>query len=102
MIIQRLASCTATVASLYEASAEYLIRENRVGTLVWEVRVVRWDVSYGAEFVPSIVGGYTLIVQKARKIGTQETSLFWKNTYVHYLLCVCLCRQNFDSVLEAL
>ncbi|KAL3614070.1 hypothetical protein CASFOL_042144 [Castilleja foliolosa] len=44
----------------------------KVGTLVWEVRVVGWDVSYGAEFVPSIVGGYTLIVQKARKIGPSD------------------------------
>ncbi|KAL3638693.1 Patellin-3 [Castilleja foliolosa] len=43
-----------------------------VGTLVWEVRVVGWDVSYGAEFVPSVEGGYTLIVQKARKIGPSD------------------------------
>ncbi|KAL3638189.1 hypothetical protein CASFOL_017560 [Castilleja foliolosa] len=42
-----------------------------VGTNVWEVRVA-WDVSYGAEFVPSVEGGYTLIVQKARKIGPTE------------------------------
>ncbi|GFP81426.1 patellin-3 [Phtheirospermum japonicum] len=42
------------------------------GTLVWEVRVVGWDVSYGAEFVPSVEGGYTWIVQKARKIGPTD------------------------------
>ncbi|CAA0809872.1 Patellin-5 [Striga hermonthica] len=41
---------------------------NEAGTLVWEVRVVGWEVSYGAEFLPSAEGGYTLIVQKARKI----------------------------------
>lgn len=35
--------------------------------LVWEARVVGWDVSYGAEFVP--VEGYTIIVQKLRKLG---------------------------------
>ncbi|KAL3651492.1 Protein PAT1 1 [Castilleja foliolosa] len=34
--------------------------------------VVGWDVSYGAEFVRRIVGGYTLIVQKARKIGPSD------------------------------
>ncbi|KAK9271109.1 hypothetical protein L1049_026698 [Liquidambar formosana] len=36
--------------------------------LVWEVRVVGWDVCYGAEFTPSAEDGYTVIVQKARKI----------------------------------
>ncbi|KAL1542807.1 Patellin-3 [Salvia divinorum] len=37
-------------------------------TLVWEVRVVGWEVCYGAEFVPSAEGGYTWVVQKSRKI----------------------------------
>ncbi|KAG6425189.1 hypothetical protein SASPL_115615 [Salvia splendens] len=42
------------------------------GTLAWEVRVVGWDVSYGAEFVPSAEGGYTWIIQKSRKIGQAD------------------------------
>ncbi|KAK4400867.1 Patellin-3 [Sesamum angolense] len=42
------------------------------GTLVWEVRVAGWDVSYGAEFVPSNEEGYTWIVQKSRKIGAAD------------------------------
>ncbi|PSS31766.1 Patellin-3 like [Actinidia chinensis var. chinensis] len=37
-------------------------------SFVWEVRVVGWDVSYGAEFVPGAEGGYTVIIQKSRKI----------------------------------
>ncbi|XP_057470046.1 patellin-3-like [Actinidia eriantha] len=37
-------------------------------SLVWEVRVVGWDVSYGAEFLPGAEGGYTVIIQKSRKI----------------------------------
>ncbi|KAL2497406.1 Patellin-3 [Abeliophyllum distichum] len=41
-------------------------------TLVWEVRVVGWDISYGAEFVPTAEGGYTWIVQKSRKIGPSD------------------------------
>ncbi|CAA3012314.1 patellin-3-like [Olea europaea subsp. europaea] len=41
-------------------------------TLVWEARVVGWDVSYGAEFVPSAEGGYTWIIQKSRKIGPAD------------------------------
>ncbi|PIN11419.1 Phosphatidylinositol transfer protein SEC14 [Handroanthus impetiginosus] len=45
------------------------------GTLVWEVRVIGWDISYGAEFVPSAEGGYTWIVQKSRKIGPTDEQI---------------------------
>ncbi|KAL6961969.1 hypothetical protein U1Q18_036927 [Sarracenia purpurea var. burkii] len=37
-------------------------------SLVWEVRVVGWDLFHGAEFVPNAEGGYTVIIQKSRKI----------------------------------
>ncbi|KAG1369914.1 Patellin-1 [Cocos nucifera] len=41
--------------------------------LVWELRVLGWDVTFGAEFVPSSENGYTVIVQKARKlVATDE------------------------------
>ncbi|KAJ1703248.1 hypothetical protein LUZ63_003027 [Rhynchospora breviuscula] len=36
--------------------------------LVWELRVLGAEVSYGAEFVPEAEGGYTVIVQKTRKL----------------------------------
>ncbi|KAM0019274.1 putative CRAL-TRIO lipid binding domain, CRAL/TRIO domain, CRAL/TRIO domain superfamily, patellin [Helianthus debilis subsp. tardiflorus] len=44
-------------------------------TLVWEARVVGigCDVSYGAEFVPSAEDGYTVIVQKSRKVTGDES-----------------------------
>ncbi|KAL8225961.1 hypothetical protein R6Q57_018518 [Mikania cordata] len=38
-------------------------------TLVWEARVVGYEVTYGAEFVPSAADGYTVIVQKSRKVA---------------------------------
>lgn len=44
------------------------IVELQSGVLVWEIRVVGWDVSYGAEFVPSAEDQYTIIIQKTRKI----------------------------------
>ncbi|WOH00513.1 hypothetical protein DCAR_0519878 [Daucus carota subsp. sativus] len=37
---------------------------------IWEAKVVGWDVSYGAEFVP--VEGYTIIIQKSRKMGLSD------------------------------
>ncbi|CAJ1978247.1 unnamed protein product [Sphenostylis stenocarpa] len=43
--------------------------------LVWEIRVVGWDVSYGAEFVPSAEDGYTVIVQKNRKIAPADETV---------------------------
>lgn len=38
--------------------------------LTWEVRVVGWDVNYGAEFVPSSEESYTVIIQKPRKVAS--------------------------------
>lgn len=37
----------------------------------WEARVVGWEVSYGAEFVPSSEDGYTIIIQKNRRINEE-------------------------------
>ncbi|KAL8166449.1 hypothetical protein V2J09_007948 [Rumex salicifolius] len=37
--------------------------------LTWEVRVLGWEVSYGAEFVPNAEESYTVIIQKMRKIS---------------------------------
>ncbi|XP_039139079.1 patellin-3-like [Dioscorea cayenensis subsp. rotundata] len=42
-------------------------------TLVWELRVLGWDVTYVEEFVPSAEDSYTVIVRKERKmIATDE------------------------------
>ncbi|KAJ7945175.1 patellin-3-like [Quillaja saponaria] len=40
--------------------------------LTWEVRVHGWDVSYGAEFIPSSEESYTVIIQKSRKVASSE------------------------------
>ncbi|KAH9627021.1 hypothetical protein KSS87_020670 [Heliosperma pusillum] len=37
--------------------------------LVWELRVIGWDVNYGAEFLPEKEGGYTLNISKPKKIA---------------------------------
>ncbi|KAJ7551408.1 hypothetical protein O6H91_06G014000 [Diphasiastrum complanatum] len=42
------------------------------GTVLWDFAVLGWDISYGAEFVPSAEGGYTTIVEKTKKITSQE------------------------------
>ncbi|XVE55037.1 hypothetical protein DITRI_Ditri03aG0129100 [Diplodiscus trichospermus] len=43
--------------------------------LVWELRVVGWDVNYGAEFVPSAEDGYTVIVSKTRKVTPADEAV---------------------------
>ncbi|MED6167921.1 hypothetical protein PIB30_007236 [Stylosanthes scabra] len=42
---------------------------------VWELRVVGWDVNYGAEFAPSAEDGYTVIAQKSRKIAPADETV---------------------------
>lgn len=59
-----------TIKAATKHTVEIPVSESSV--LVWEFRVVGWDVTYGAEFVPSTEGHYTVIVQKARKISPTE------------------------------
>lgn len=41
-------------------------------TAVWDLTVLGWDVNYKEEFVPSDEGSYTVILQKVKKMGSQE------------------------------
>ncbi|CAL0325231.1 unnamed protein product [Lupinus luteus] len=59
-----------TVRPATKQTVEFPVTENCL--LSWEVRVIGWEVSYGAEFVPSSEGGYTIIIQKARKVASSE------------------------------
>lgn len=40
--------------------------------IVWELRVVGWEVSYSAEYVPRIENGYTVIIHKAKKMSPTD------------------------------
>ncbi|XWS24765.1 hypothetical protein CRYUN_Cryun27aG0011800 [Craigia yunnanensis] len=40
--------------------------------LVWEIRVVGWEVSYGAEFMPNAKDSYTVIIQKPTKMTPKD------------------------------
>lgn len=41
-------------------------------SIAWELRVVGWEVSYSAEFVPNTEEAYTVIIQKARKMAATD------------------------------
>jgi len=52
------------------------IPATEVGTsLVWDLTVVGWEVSYKEEFIPSAEGCYTVIIQKEKKMAAQEEAV---------------------------
>lgn len=58
----------------------WVLLDLQSGVLVWELRVVAWDVSYGAEFVPSAEDAYTIILQKTRKVAPSDEPVI-SNSY---------------------
>lgn len=59
-----------TVKAGTKQTVEIIIYEKC--TIVWELRVVGWDVSYGTEFVPDTENGYIIIIQKATKMSPTD------------------------------
>ncbi|CAI9786963.1 unnamed protein product [Fraxinus pennsylvanica] len=55
-----------TVKPATKQTVEIIVNEKCI--IVWELRVVGWEVSYRAEYVPNTEGGYTVIIEKARKM----------------------------------
>ncbi|KAI9122616.1 hypothetical protein K1719_006456 [Acacia pycnantha] len=50
-------------------------------TLLWDLTVLGWEVNYKEEFVPTDEGSYTVIVQKGKKMGSQEGPV--RNTFTN-------------------
>ncbi|KAK8709094.1 hypothetical protein V6N13_060124 [Hibiscus sabdariffa] len=44
-------------------------------TITWDLVVGGWDLEYSAEFVPNAEGGYSVAVEKARKLGPTEEAI---------------------------
>ncbi|XP_041008062.1 patellin-3-like [Juglans microcarpa x Juglans regia] len=59
-----------TIRPAAKHTVEFPVTESCL--LSWEVRVVGWEVRYGAEFVPSAEESYTVIIQKTRKVSSSE------------------------------
>ncbi|CAK9160316.1 unnamed protein product [Ilex paraguariensis] len=59
-----------TIKPATKQTVEILVNERCV--IVWELRVVGWEVSYSAEYVPNTEGGYTIIIHKARKMAPTD------------------------------
>lgn len=41
-------------------------------TFIWDVTVLGWEVNYTEEFVPTDENSYTMIIQKCKKMGSDE------------------------------
>ncbi|KAL0314113.1 UNVERIFIED_CONTAM: Patellin-3 [Sesamum angustifolium] len=54
-----------TIKPATKQTVEIIVNEC---TLFWELRVVGWEVSYSAEYVPNAERGYTVIIQKSRRM----------------------------------
>ncbi|OIW13924.1 hypothetical protein TanjilG_31813 [Lupinus angustifolius] len=62
------------------STATIEIPASEVGyTLCWDFSVLGWEVSYKEEFVPTDESSYTIIVQKEKKIVSQEEPI--RNTF---------------------
>ncbi|CAO2814726.1 unnamed protein product [Amaranthus hypochondriacus] len=48
-------------------------------TLIWDLTVVGWEVSYKEEFIPTDDGSYTIIIQKEKKMDSTEEPV--RNTF---------------------
>lgn len=59
-----------TIKPATKQTVEILVNEKCI--IVWELRVVGWEVSYSAEYVPRIENGYTVIIHKAKKMSPTD------------------------------
>ncbi|KAK1426236.1 hypothetical protein QVD17_14905 [Tagetes erecta] len=63
----------ASVVSVKPATKQTVeIIVNEKCLFVWELRVVGWEVSYSAEFVPNNESHYAIIIQKGRKMSPTD------------------------------
>lgn len=75
-------SSDAVTEVIIKPSSKHVIElpSTEPSLLVWELRVLGWDVTYSAEFVPSSEEGYTVLVQKARKFMAADEP-YVKNSF---------------------
>ncbi|KAJ0086027.1 hypothetical protein Patl1_07201 [Pistacia atlantica] len=71
---QEFTTADAVTDIIIKPAAKHIIEfpADEKSILVWELRVLGWDVSYGAEFVPSSESSYTVIVSKTRKVSPTD------------------------------
>lgn len=83
-------AAVVTVKPATKQTVEIIVNEKC--TIVWELRVVGWEVSYSAEYVPNNGGYYTINIQKPKKLTPTDepviTSSFKINELGKLLLTI--------------
>lgn len=65
-------------------------------TIVWDITVLGWEVTYGEEFVPNTEGRYTIMISKMNTMASDEKPL--RNSFkIHELGKVILTIENTSS-----
>ena len=72
-----------TVKPSTKQTVEILVSEQCV--IIWEVRVVGWEVAYGAEFIPDAEDEYTVVVQKATKMAPTDDPVMCNSSKIKQL-----------------
>ncbi|KAL2497414.1 Patellin-3 [Abeliophyllum distichum] len=67
-----------TVKPATKQTVEIIVNEKCI--IVWELRVVSWEVSYSAEYLPNTERGYIVIIQKTRKMAPTDEPVI-SNSY---------------------
>ncbi|KAJ9145936.1 hypothetical protein P3X46_028263 [Hevea brasiliensis] len=84
-----------TVKPATKQTVEIIIYEKCI--IVWEIRVVGWEVSYGAEFVPDAKDAYTVIIQKPTKLAPTDEPVVTSSFKVGELGKILLTVDNSTS-----
>ncbi|XP_024983877.1 patellin-3-like [Cynara cardunculus var. scolymus] len=84
-----------TVKPATKQTVEIIVNEKCI--FVWELRVVGWEVGYGAEFVPNNEGHYTIIIQKAKKMSQTDEPVISHNFKINELGRILLTIDNPTS-----
>ncbi|XP_073306683.1 patellin-3-like [Primulina huaijiensis] len=81
-----------TINPMTKKTVEIIINEKC--TLVWEIRVVGWEVSYCAEYIPNTKRRYTVIIQNTRKMAPTDEPVVSDNFSVSELGTILLTIDN--------
>lgn len=73
------------------------IQVNEKCIIVWELRVVGWEVSYSAEYVPNAEGAYTVVIQKAKKMAQTDEPVVCNSFKISELGKIVLAVDNSTS-----
>ncbi|KAD5508631.1 hypothetical protein E3N88_16334 [Mikania micrantha] len=63
-------AAVVTVKPTTKQTVEIIVNEKCM--IVWELRVVGWEVSYSAEYVPNNENNYTINIQKPKKMAATD------------------------------